>query len=146
MISASWKLGQLPNHCLTMSAPVSSSSTSCSFMQESSCKSRQLSSTRTLSYFRNAPDKKKTRAKKMSKSWTCSATSAPSSQFRTITTCDLSCYDRRGPERHPRWPPADAAKVFVQPHNRGSRGQSKSHRPFFRNLPNSLVPELPAFL
>ena len=33
-----------------------------------------------------------------------------------------------------RGPPADAAKVFLQSHNRGSRGESKSRRPFFRSL------------
>ena len=35
------------------------------------------------------PDKKKACAEKTSNSWTCSATSAPSSEFRTITPCAL---------------------------------------------------------
>jgi aryl-alcohol dehydrogenase-like predicted oxidoreductase len=35
------------------------------------------------------PDKKKACAEKTSNSWTCSATSAPSSEFRSITPCAL---------------------------------------------------------
>src|SRR5580692_1773059 len=35
------------------------------------------------------PDKKKVCAEKTSNSWTCSATSVPSSEFRTITPCAL---------------------------------------------------------